>query len=146
MIACQGGNMAGWSMWLDDGAPRFTYNCFGHDITTLEADRLEGGPHDIVATLDYDGGFGKGGELRLFVDGTEMTRGRIERTVPVVYSMSGETFDVGVDTGAAVGSYPHGFRCTAEIVGVTLERLDDPSPQVRAAESDARVRAAMSTQ
>ena len=146
VIACQGGNMAGWSMWLDGGAPRFTYNCFGHDITTLEADRLEAGPHDIVATLDYDGGFGKGGELQLIVDGTEVTRRRIERTVPVVYSMSGETFDVGVDTGAAVGPYPHGFRCTAEIVGVTLERLDDPSPQVSAAESAARVRAAMSTQ
>ena len=28
VIACQGGNMSGWSMWLNDGVPSFTYNCY----------------------------------------------------------------------------------------------------------------------
>ena len=132
---------------LDAGRPMFTYNCFGHDITTIAAPAaLASGSHSLTVEFAYDGGFGAGGELVLSVDGEAVAGARLERTVPIVFSMSGETFDVGVDTGAAVGPYPHGFRCTAEIVGVTLERLDDPSPQVSAAESAARVRAAMSTQ
>ena len=39
--------------------------------------------------------------------------------------MSGETFDVGTDTGSPVGPYPHDFKCTAIINGVTLARLND---------------------
>ena len=62
VIACQGGNMSGWSLWLEAGAPRFTYNCFGHDITTLEAQALDSGRHDIVVEFAYDGGFGAGGD------------------------------------------------------------------------------------
>jgi len=71
--------------------------------------------------------------------------GRLERTVPIVFSVSGETFDVGVDTGAPVGPYRHGFECTAEIHGVTLERFDEPSrstrDQMRAGEHAAGLRA-----
>ena len=60
----------------------------------------------------HDGGFGAGGTSILFVDGVEADRAAIERTVPVIFSMSGETFDVGVDTGAPVGPYPHDYRFT----------------------------------
>lgn len=32
VIACQGGNMSGWSLYLDRaGVPTYLYNCFGHD-------------------------------------------------------------------------------------------------------------------
>ena len=37
--------------------------------------------------------------------------------------MSGETFDVGVDTGAPVGPYESGFGFTGKIVEVVLERI-----------------------
>ncbi len=146
VIACQGGNMAGWSMWLRNGLPHFTYNCFGHDITTLVGDVLPPGPHTITATLQYDGGLGAGGQLILTVDQLDVGSARLERTVPIVFSMSGETFDVGIDTGSPVGPYPDRFPCTATIIGVTLERLDEPGPSVRAAEVDGRFRAGMSTQ
>ena len=146
VVGCQGGNMSGWSMWLRDAVPHFTYNCFGHDITTLVGSSLSVGRHRIETEFHYDGGFGKGGELVLLVDGDEVARQRIERTVPIVFSMSGETFDVGIDTGSAVGPYPHQFACTVPIVGVTLERLDEPGRGVRAAEAAGRFRAAMSTQ
>jgi arylsulfatase len=146
VIACQGGNMSGWSLWLDEGEPRFTYNCFGHDITTLHAPALAGGPHDLVVDFAYDGGFGAGGELTLSIDGHEAARARLDRTVPLVFSMSGETFDVGTDTGSPVGPYRHDFRCTADIVGVTLERLTEPGPRVRATEATGLFRAAMSAQ
>ena len=33
--------------------------------------------------------------------------------VPIVFSMSGETSDIGLDSGSPVGPYPHHFACTA---------------------------------
>ena len=146
VVACQGGNMSGWSMWLDGGRPRFTYNCFGHDVTTVTGPMLAPGTHLVEALFDYDGGFGEGGELVLVVDERAVAHARLERTVPVVFSMSGETFDVGTDTGSPVGPYPSDFACSANIVGVTLTRLDEPGDAVRVAELEGLFRAGLSTQ
>ncbi len=146
VVACQGGNMSGWSMWLNDGVPSFTYNCYGHEITTLVGNTLKPGNHVIEAVFDYDGGFGKGGDLVLVVDETAVAHERLERTVPVSFSMSGETFDVGIDTGSPVGPYPHDFRCSATIDGVTLTRLSEPGLAVEAAEREGLVKAGFSTQ
>jgi arylsulfatase len=60
--------------------------------------------------------------------------------------MSGETFDVGTDTGSPVGPYPHDFECTATINGVTLARLNEPGQAVQAAEREGLLRAGFSTQ
>ena len=146
VIACQGGNMSGWSMWLDDGTPNFTYNCFGHEITTLAGAPLAPGAHRIEAIFDYDGGFGMGGELVLMVDDRAVARNRLDQTVPIGFSMSGETFDVGTDAGSPVGPYPHDYQCTATINGVTLTRLSEPGAAVQAAELEGLLRAGFSTQ
>ena len=131
VVVCQGGNMAGWSLYLDNGRPTFHYNWYGHEHTSAASPTsLAAGRHVVVADFAYDGGFGAGGELVLSVDGHTVAHARIERTVPLVFSMSGETFDVGIDTGSPVGPYPHHHPCTASIIGVTLERLDEPSPDV----------------
>ena len=89
---------------------------------------------------------GAGGEVVLTVDCVAVAHARIERTVPLVFSMSGETFDVGVDTGSPVGPYPHGFPCTAEIHGVTLERLSAPGAAVDAAVRAGLLQAGLRTQ
>ena len=37
VIACQGGNMAGWSLYLNEaGKPTYLYNWFGHELSLLE--------------------------------------------------------------------------------------------------------------
>ncbi|MEY4339890.1 MAG: hypothetical protein RLZ14_1740, partial [Actinomycetota bacterium] len=90
VIACQGGNMAGWSLYLDAGRPTYLYNLYGHDLTFLAAaEPLPPGRHTIEVTFDSDGGFGAGGEAVLTVDGAAVAHTRIERTVPLVFSMSG---------------------------------------------------------
>jgi len=66
--------------------------------------------------------------------------------VPVVFSMSGETFDVGLDSGAPVGDYPHVYRFSGLIHGVTLERLSEPPPHIKAQLEDAEFRASLATQ
>ena len=63
---------------------------------------MTGGRHRVTMVFDYDGGGpGMGGDVRLLVDGDEVGSGRLERTVPLVFSLD-ETCDVGRDSGLPV--------------------------------------------
>ncbi len=125
VVACQGGNMSGWTLYLDEyGKVTYLYNCFGQYLTTLSSQtKLEGGPHQILLKYEHDGGFGAGGKASLSVDDEIVDQARIDRTVPLVYSISGETFDVGIDTGAPVGPYESGFPFSGKVIEVVLERI-----------------------
>ena len=146
VIVGQGGAMAGWSLYLDtDGVPIYHYNWFGHKHTVVRSPKpLSAGAHVVGVVFVYDGGFGAGGEATLLIDGSAVASERVEQTVPLVFSMSGETFDVGIDTGSPVGPYPHDFGCTALIIGVTIERLDTPSEELKAMVRDGLFRAGLS--
>ena len=134
VIVCQGGSFNGWSIYLDGGVPTWHYNLYGHERTTVAGDlALPPGRHEVRLLFDYDGGFGAGGTATLAVDGVVVDSGRLERSVPVGFSMGGETFDVGTDTGSPVGPYPHEFACTATIHGVTIELLGEVSDATREA-------------
>ena len=148
VIVCQGGNMAGWSLYLShDGRPVFHYNLYGHEhFVCASATPLSRGAHRVVITFAYDGGFGAGGTVVMNVDGNDVAGGRIDKTVPLVYSMSGETFDVGIDTGSPVGNYPHDYRCTARIDGVTLERLSEVPEEIAARVREGMFAASLTTQ
>jgi arylsulfatase len=80
------------------------------------------------------------------VNGERVAEGRVKRTVPVIFSMSGETFDVGRDTGSPVGKYPHDFAFVGVIHGVTLERLAEPSQEVKQQERKGAFKAGLSAQ
>jgi arylsulfatase len=148
VIVAQGGNMAGWSLYVgSDGKPRYHYNWFGHEHSVAVSNTaLEPGRHVVTVNHVYDGGFGAGGDSVLDIDGRAVGHVRIERSVPVVFSISGETFDIGLDSGAPVGQYPHIYRFTGEIVGVTLERLSEPSSEVTALIADGEFRASLAVQ
>ncbi len=147
VVVCHGGNLNGWTLYLDGGRPTYHYNLYGHERWTVAApDPLGPGEHRVRLLFDYDGGFGKGGTAHLFVDDEPVASGRIERTIPVLISMSGETFDVGIDTGAPVGPYPHRFPCTATVIDVTIQQLGDLDEVTRAAVTAAELRAGMAVQ
>jgi arylsulfatase len=148
VIVCQGGNMAGWSLYVDSrGRPSYHYNWLGHEhYVAVSPLPLTPGRHSIVVDFVYDGGFGGGGDALMAVDGRAVAHVRKEHTVPVIFSISGETFDVGLDTGAPVGDYPHINRFTGEIHGVTLERLSEPPAEVKALIADAEFRASLAVQ
>jgi arylsulfatase A-like enzyme len=134
VIICQGGSMAGWSLYLRGGVPAYTYNYFGRVITTIEGSTpVPAGEVEVSVVFDYDGGgVGGGGHAHLLVDGLEVAAARIEATVPFVFSMSGETLDVGVDTGAPVGPYEHRFPFTGGIDRIEIElRPELTEPQHR---------------
>ena len=65
-------------------------------------DAIPAGDHQVRMEFTYDGGgLGKGGDVTLFVDGEQVGEGRVESTVPMVFSAD-ETTDVGSDTATPV--------------------------------------------
>ena len=60
------------------------------------------GEHQVRVEFAYDGGgLGKGGTVTLYVDGAQVGEGRVDATVPMVFSAD-ETTDVGTDTATPV--------------------------------------------
>ena len=80
------------------------------------------GKHRIVFDFRYDGGgIGKGGTGVITVDGKQVGQGRIERTVPVRFSLD-ETLDIGEDTGTPVSeSLDVPFKFTGQIEKLVVD-------------------------
>jgi arylsulfatase len=117
-----GGLPAGISLYFKQGKPTFTYNYFIAVTPTIQGkEKLPAGPVTIRYEFNYDGGgAGKGGTSSLFVDGKQVAKGRIDKTVPFAFSAD-ETFDVGMDTGSAVADYKAPFAFTGKIKKVVIE-------------------------
>ena len=105
VIVHQGGRFGGWSLYAKGAKLTYCYNAFGWKSWIVRADKaLPSGEHQVRMEFVYDGGgLGKGGNVTLFVDGAKAGEGRVEVTVPMVFSAD-ETCDVGKDTGTAVSS------------------------------------------
>ncbi|MBI5757987.1 MAG: arylsulfatase [Planctomycetales bacterium] len=105
MLVTQGGRFGGWGLLVMDGKPEFDYafsNQKQHKYRVAAKDKLAPGKHTLKFDFKYDGpGYGKGGTGTLAVDGKPVAQGKIERTVPVRFSLD-ETFDIGMDTGTPV--------------------------------------------
>ena len=104
VIVAQGGAFGGWSLYLrHDGVPVYCYNLMGLQVTKVAgSEPLTAGKHRVVMSFAYDGGGpGRGGGVELSVDGETVAEARLERTVPLVFSLD-ETCDVGRDGGLAV--------------------------------------------
>ena len=123
MIITQGGLFSGWALYLEQGKPVFHSNfCDVAHYQVAGKEALPAGKHTLKMEFAYDGGgIGKGGTATLFVDGTEVARGRIDRTVPIRISLD-EGLDVGEDTGTPVNlSYDVPFRFTGQIKKVVID-------------------------
>jgi arylsulfatase A-like enzyme len=103
VIIAQGGRFGGWSLYLKDGKPAYTYNFLGlNQYTVAASDPLPKGKATLVFDFAYDGGgLGQGGTGTLSVNGRKIADGRIDRTQPRIFSAD-ETADVGVDEATPV--------------------------------------------
>ena len=102
-ILSQGGRFGGWSLYMKDGKPAYTYNFLGLARYTVAApEALPAGPATITLDFAYDGGGpGKGGKATLYVNGKSVAEGRVDKTQPNVFSAD-ETADVGIDNQTPV--------------------------------------------
>lgn len=66
--------------------------------------------------------------------------------MPFVFSMSGETLDVGIDTGSPVGPYKAEFPCNGDTDRIEIDLHPELSPQHREQQADGQFRAAISSQ
>ena len=103
VIISQGGAFAGWSLFVKNGRPKYCYNLFGVRHFYVEGEtEIPSGTHQVRMEFDYDGGgLGKGGTVSLYLDGEKTGEGRVEGTVPMIFS-GDETCDVGSDTASPV--------------------------------------------
>lgn len=99
----QGGRFGGWALYAKNGRPAYCYNFAGIKAFTVYGDAvIRPGDRHVRVEFAYDGGgLGKGGTVTLYLDGKKCGEGRVDATMPMVFS-GDETCDVGVGLGTVV--------------------------------------------
>jgi arylsulfatase len=123
MILTHGSVEGGYGLYLRDGKPTFSYNYLALDHLTFAAkDPLPRGKSTLVVDFVYDGGgMGKGGQITMTANGKKVAEGRLERTVPIKFSIT-DGLDVGMDSGSPIDfTYTPPFAFTGRIDKVTIE-------------------------
>ena len=124
VIVANGSWFGGWSFYLDKGRVVAHEALSQHDdqqYRVASTETLPAGPVTLRYDFDAEGGYGAAGVLRISANGREIARGRIERTLLVVAGL-GETFDIGIDTGApVVDAYKDEGRFNGEIRKVQVD-------------------------
>jgi arylsulfatase len=149
VIFAQGGAFAGWSLYANNGRLTYCYNLLGLQRFKIEADApIPSGTHQVRMEFAYDGGgLAKGGTITLYQDGAKAGEGRVEATVPLIFSAD-ETADVGQDTASPVSDDYQGessvFNGAVNWVQIDLgEDADDADHLITPQE---RLRVAMARQ
>ncbi|MFA6600020.1 MAG: arylsulfatase [Candidatus Omnitrophota bacterium] len=140
VILAQAGRFGGWSLYLKDGKPTYTYNFLGMNRTTIAATSpLQAGKAVIRFEFAYDGGgMFKGGLGTIFVNGEKVAEGRIERCQ--IFFSADEGADVGEDgESPVVEDYgiPAPYKFTGKIDKVTLD-LNPVAPAAAQAQAQAQ--------
>lgn len=122
VMVCQGGRFGGFSFYIKDGKPAFTYNYVGLQSFNILSDQpLKAGKHTIVYDFKYDGGgMGKGGTGTITVDGSKIAEGRLDKTQPGIFSVD-DLADVGTDDGTPVADYGSSAHFNGKLDKVTIE-------------------------
>ena len=103
VIIAQGGAFGGWTLYAKEGKPVYCYNLFGLQRFKITGDTaIPSGEHQVRMEFAYDGGgLAKGGNVMLYLDGNKVGEGRVNATVPMLFSAD-ETTDLGSDSGTPV--------------------------------------------
>lgn len=103
VILAMAGRFGGYSLYMMDGKPAYTYNWVGKKQYDVVGEKtIPAGKHTLRFDFVYDGGgLGKGGTVSIFVDGAKTGEGRIENTNGYMFSLD-EGADVGFDEGTNV--------------------------------------------
>ncbi len=124
VIIAQGGSIGGWSLYARDSVPTYCYNLLGiQHFFVRGGDALPAGRHQVRMEFAYDGGgLGKGGTVRLYVDGEQVGEGRVDATAAMIFSAD-DTCDVGREGGALVSPEygPHDNAFTGRIDWVQID-------------------------
>jgi hypothetical protein len=101
VIIAHGANIGGWSLYAKNGKLKYCYNVAGvHHFYVEAALSLPVGEHQVRMEFVYaGGGLGKGGQVRLYVDGEKVGEGTIPMTQAMICSAD-DGCDLGEDSSA----------------------------------------------
>jgi arylsulfatase len=125
VLIAQGGAYGGWSLYLHEGRAAYCYNFFGLQRFKVYGDQpVAPGEHQVRMEFAYDGGgVAKGGDGTLYVDGDKVGEGRVDHTVPMLFSAD-ETTDLGRDSATPVSDdhgYDNGFTGRVRWVQIDID-------------------------
>jgi len=122
-IVSQGGRFGGWSLYLKEGVPAFTYNYLGLELSTAAAtNKLPKGKSTVKMNFAWDGGKpNAGGVVTLSVNDKAVASVKVPKTEFAAFSAD-ETAGVGYDAETPVtDAYTReGSRFTGKIDKVTI--------------------------
>jgi arylsulfatase len=136
VLLAQGGRFGGWSLYVKDGKPVYTYNWLGlkrYDVASKT--KLAPGKNTVRFEFAYDGGgAGKGGLGTILVNGQKVAEGRIDQTQCCMFSLD-EAADVGRNDGTPVtDDYKIPFAYNGAIRKVTISLGDNAQAEHSSAE------------
>lgn len=106
VIACMGGETAGYTFYILDGRLCYEYNFFGRDDALTQADQpITPGRH--IVRMEYEQAPFRpfvdttGGSVKLFIDDQQVAEGKTNKMVFARYTLT-ETLDIGKDLGSTV--------------------------------------------
>jgi arylsulfatase A-like enzyme len=135
VIICQGGRFGGWTLYLKNGRPIYTYNWVGLNRYTIASKQPIGpGKATIRYEFAYDGGMGAGGTGTIFVNDKQVAQGRIDHTNAMAFSAD-EGADVGEDLETPVTEdYKQGDNKFAGKINQVTITVQDMKPVDKAVE------------
>jgi len=101
VLFAMGGYAGGVSLYAYDGELRYEYSSLLLRRTKIDVGRLPVGEVQIVMEMRTPPERAAPAELTFWINGNEVARGTVERTIPGGFTAS-ETFDVGMDTSSPV--------------------------------------------
>ena len=123
VLICQGGDFGGWTFYMMDGKPFYTYNWVGLESYTISStQKVAPGKHVIKFDFAYDGGGrGAGGTGTIYVDDQKFAEGKIAKTNSNTFGID-ESADVGTDENTPVfPPYQGKEKFNGKINKVTVE-------------------------
>lgn len=138
MLFTQGGKFGGHGFYLLKGKPVYTWDLLDLERVRWESsETLTAGKHTVEFEFTYDGlgmgtfaynnlsGVGKAGEGVIRIDGKEVARKKMEKTIPITLAWD-ESQDIGSDTLTGVNDadyqVPFTFNGTIEKITLDIER------------------------
>jgi len=148
-LIAQGGQYGGWALYMHEGKLAYCYNTFALDLYKVYSEAVvPPGEHQVRMEFGYDGGgLGKGGDVSLFVDGQPAGSGRVESTIPMIFSAD-ETTDLGEDTGTSVTDdyAPHHSNFNGRVRWVQIDLNDAAEDNDHLITPEERLKIAMARQ
>lgn len=144
VIVSQGGFPGGWSLYANEGRPKYCYNFYGVEMFYVEGnEQLPEGTHRLRMQFDYDGGgLARGGTVHLFIDDRQVGEGRVGRTQPLPFA-SDEPLEIGRDGGSPVTRDYAVHEFTGEVNWVEIELPEGAPDHDEEVPDEERLKAAL---